>query len=444
MDEELLYAYGLLWSDGSFPKAGSFRFCGDNIILHQRFRQIMESQFGLKLSEFQVNKHHRVTYSSSRTVSMLLKALGAKLLEMPERLLAAWLRGVCDGDGSITPDARKISIGATKPGNRLLLQKVLLRLGIPSVDHKGNNLELTSQSQVAMFLEKVGFEHPAKAARARQYGTVTAQSSRSRLDVIPAGQLVSVARLDMGISATQLGIPETTVRYWEHQLSIPSRERLQTFCESLSRQSSRQPQGTLTQLRALAYSNLFWVPVASVVQLDHREEVYDLQVAETHNFLANSLFVHNCVLFFDEIDSLVPRRGTGDSSMVTERVISQFLTEMDGLEELKGVLVLAATNRMDLVDPALLRPGRFDLILEMPLPDLKARQAIFKVHLKGKPLAEDVDAGLLAKQTEGASGAEIENLCRLATMEAIRECVESQRGEPKRLKIQRKHFKVNP
>jgi len=152
------------------------------------------------------------------------------------------------------------------------------------------------------------------------------------------------------------------------------------------------------------------------------------------------------ILFFDEIDSLVPRRGAGGDSMVTERVISQFLTELDGLEELKGVLVLAATNRMDLVDPALLRPGRFDLILEMPLPDLKARQAIFKVHLKGKPLAEDVDAGLLAKQTEGTSGAEIENLCRLATMEAIRECVESHKAEPKRLKIQRKHFetKVNP
>jgi len=150
------------------------------------------------------------------------------------------------------------------------------------------------------------------------------------------------------------------------------------------------------------------------------------------------------ILFFDEIDSLVPRRGTGDSSMVTERVISQFLTEMDGLEELKGVLVLAATNRMDLVDPALLRPGRFDLILEMPLPDLKARQAIFKVHLKGKPLAEDVDAGFLAKQTEGRSGAEIENLCRQATMEAIRECIESHKAEPKRLKIQRKHFENSP
>ncbi|MBI1953443.1 MAG: CDC48 family AAA ATPase [Candidatus Omnitrophica bacterium] len=150
------------------------------------------------------------------------------------------------------------------------------------------------------------------------------------------------------------------------------------------------------------------------------------------------------ILFFDEIDSLVPRRGTGDSSMVTERVISQFLTELDGLEELKGVLVLAATNRMDLVDPALLRPGRFDLILEMPLPDLKARQAILKVHLKAKPLGNDVDIGLLAKQTEGASGAEIENLCRRAAMEAIRECVESQKGEPKRLKIERKHFENSP
>ncbi|MBI5749678.1 MAG: CDC48 family AAA ATPase, partial [Nitrospinae bacterium] len=119
------------------------------------------------------------------------------------------------------------------------------------------------------------------------------------------------------------------------------------------------------------------------------------------------------ILFFDEIDSLVPKRGSGSTDAhVTERVISQFLTEMDGIEELKGVVVLAATNRIDLVDPALLRSGRFDLLLELPVPDEKTREEIFRIHTKNKPLADDVDLKELAKETEGKVGSDIEFICR--------------------------------
>jgi transitional endoplasmic reticulum ATPase len=115
------------------------------------------------------------------------------------------------------------------------------------------------------------------------------------------------------------------------------------------------------------------------------------------------------ILFFDEIDSLLPRRGSaGTDSHVAERVVSQFLTEMDGIEELKGVVVLAATNRLDIIDPALLRCGRFDFILEMPLPDEKTREAIFRIHTRGKPLARDVNLAELARLTEGKVGSDIE------------------------------------
>ena len=128
-----------------------------------------------------------------------------------------------------------------------------------------------------------------------------------------------------------------------------------------------------------------------------------------------------CILFFDEIDSLVPSRGLGGGdSQTTERVISQFLTELDGLEELEGVVVLAATNRKELIDPAILRPGRFDLILDFPLPDEEAREEIFKVHTTGKPLAEDVDLKLLAQESEGLAGSDIEAITREASMMAIR------------------------
>jgi transitional endoplasmic reticulum ATPase len=131
-----------------------------------------------------------------------------------------------------------------------------------------------------------------------------------------------------------------------------------------------------------------------------------------------------CILFFDEIDALVPARGSaGTDSRVAERVISQFLTEMDGVEDLEGVLVLAATNRPDLLDPALLRPGRFDILLEIPPPDCEGRKQIFEIGLRGRPLADDVAVDELAAQTDGFSGAEIRAVCRRASLDAVRAAI---------------------
>ena len=129
---------------------------------------------------------------------------------------------------------------------------------------------------------------------------------------------------------------------------------------------------------------------------------------------------HPCIIFFDEIDALAPKRGSGAGD-VTERVLSQLLTEMDGIEALTGVVVLAATNRPDMLDPALLRPGRFDQKFELPLPDLFSRRDIFAVHTRNKPLAPDVDLDQLAAAADQMSGAEIESVCRRAAMNAIRE-----------------------
>lgn len=134
-----------------------------------------------------------------------------------------------------------------------------------------------------------------------------------------------------------------------------------------------------------------------------------------------------CIVFFDEIDALAPVRSSGGDSHVTERVISQFLTELDGIEELRGVMVLAATNRPDIIDPALLRAGRFDLQIEMPIPDERARREILTIHTRSKPLASDVDLDKLAAAMEGLVGADIEAICRRASMLAIREFVRGSR-----------------
>ncbi|MEK7362627.1 MAG: ATP-binding protein, partial [candidate division NC10 bacterium] len=138
-----------------------------------------------------------------------------------------------------------------------------------------------------------------------------------------------------------------------------------------------------------------------------------------------------CIVFFDEIDALIPIRSAGGSdSHVSERVLAQFLAELDGVEELKGVLVLGATNRPDMIDPAVLRPGRFDEVVEIPLPDERARREIFEVHLRGKPLASGVDSGKLAARTEGLSGADIAGICHQAALAAVRRVVEAAGDNP--------------
>ncbi|KPJ62484.1 MAG: AAA family ATPase [Planctomycetes bacterium DG_23] len=150
-----------------------------------------------------------------------------------------------------------------------------------------------------------------------------------------------------------------------------------------------------------------------------------------------------CILFFDEIDSLAPVRGGGGDSGVTQRIVSQFLTELDGIEELKGVLVLAATNRIDMVDPALLRPGRFDSVIELPLPDEEARLEIFEIHTRGKPLAKDVDLVQMARDGAAQTGAHIAVICHKASLLAIRDFLESEspgRKGHKGLLISKKHF----
>ncbi|MDY6819361.1 MAG: AAA family ATPase [Halobacteriales archaeon] len=152
------------------------------------------------------------------------------------------------------------------------------------------------------------------------------------------------------------------------------------------------------------------------------------------------------IIFFDELDAIATRRGGGDND-VTERVVSQLLTELDGAADNPNLIVLAATNRRDDIDPALLRPGRFETHLEVPDPDRAARRAILDVHTREKPLADDVDLDSLADSLEGASGADIAAIVREASMRAIREAV-ADRGvatahaEADTIEIDAEHFET--
>ncbi len=151
------------------------------------------------------------------------------------------------------------------------------------------------------------------------------------------------------------------------------------------------------------------------------------------------------ILFFDEIDAMIPKRGSGEAdARVTERVISQFLTEMDGMEILGEVIILGATNRKDLLDPALLRPGRFDVVLELGVPDLKARKEVLHIHNRKRRVSDDMNFDELARLTEGFVGSDIAWICDRALGLAIEEYIQkdssSAKKPPFNVAIKKRHY----
>ncbi len=154
-----------------------------------------------------------------------------------------------------------------------------------------------------------------------------------------------------------------------------------------------------------------------------------------------------CVIFFDEIDSIAPIRGIGGETAVTERVVSQLLTELDGMENMHGVVVLAATNRADMIDPALLRPGRFDKLIQIPMPEKDSRKSILEINVKEIPIVTDandpdfVDLNKIAEMTDGMTGADVAAISNTAVSQVIHEFLDSHPDE-KQLEISSKEAKV--
>jgi transitional endoplasmic reticulum ATPase len=168
-------------------------------------------------------------------------------------------------------------------------------------------------------------------------------------------------------------------------------------------------------------------------------EVFNKYVGESEKavreFFKKARQVAPCILFFDEIDAILGARGMRDDSGVSQRIVNQFLAELDGMQSLQNVLVIGATNRADIIDSAALRPGRFDSVVFVPPPDRDARADILKVHTRNMPLADDVDLEKIADMTDGFSGADIENLVREAAMAAVR-------SDWKAKPVHMKHFKT--
>jgi transitional endoplasmic reticulum ATPase len=187
------------------------------------------------------------------------------------------------------------------------------------------------------------------------------------------------------------------------------------------------PPGTGKTLLAKAVAREAQANFVATKSSDLLSKWYGESEQQVSRLFARARQVAPTVIFIDEIDSLAPVRGGGlGEPAVTERVVNTILAEMDGLEELQGVVVMAATNRPNLVDPALLRPGRFDELIYVSVPDTEGRRHILGIHTKTMPLADDVDLDNLAERTNRFTGADLEDLTRRAGLLALRESIEAQ------------------
>ena len=197
------------------------------------------------------------------------------------------------------------------------------------------------------------------------------------------------------------------------------------------------PPGTGKTLLAKALANRTEVNFISIKGAELLSKYVGESERAVREVFKKAKQVSPCIVFFDELDALCPRRSESNSTRVSERVVSQLLAEIDGVEELPDVLVLAATNRIDMIEPALLRPGRFDLVVEIPTPSKQETLDILKIHTRKKPLGSDVKIRALAEELEGRTGADIGLVCNRAALHAMREHIGKNR---KILKLCKRHF----
>jgi transitional endoplasmic reticulum ATPase len=194
------------------------------------------------------------------------------------------------------------------------------------------------------------------------------------------------------------------------------------------------PPGTGKTLLAKAIANESEANFITVKGSDILSKWYGESEKHIAEIFKKARQVAPVIIFLDELDALAPVRGSAEGEPhVTERIVNQLLSELDGLEELRGVVIIGATNRPDIIDPALLRPGRFDEMILVPVPDPKTRSEIFKVHTKKMALADDVNTGELVRITENFTGADIAAVCKKAGRFAMRENINAE-------KVSQKHF----
>ena len=425
---------GLWIAEGDF-NSSTIRIHNQNPEIRQDIKNIC-LEYGFNISETDSNVTINSFFMEKVFRNVFGLKSGASSKNLPELAFildkeskANLLKGYFSGDGSIHQVERgKFQIEASTISRTLAndLLYMLLDFGIVATcylkksDRYNNEFYRISILGVKNFekFTDIGFIDNVRNRRILQY---IGSRKWVRSDIIPlSGELYELASNSNHVYSTNKSI---------------GKEALKDMLILVDRDKTKY-----REYWDLAESDLYFDLVKEIKTIKSEEYVYDIEVGGEHNFVSGfgGVIAHNseegvrkiferarqvapCIIFFDEVDSLAGKRGQETGTKVTERVLNQILAEMDGLEGLNDVLIIAATNRPDLLDSALLRPGRFDKILLVNAPTEAGRKKILEVHTKKMPLAKDVNLTDVAKRTDGHTGADLEAVTREAAMLALRE-----------------------
>ncbi len=432
LSEELFELFGLWVAEGDF-NSNVPRLSIVNQEILQRACETLD-RLGLKYSAV---KGAGIVINST-TLTQVFKAFGlvsgAFAKRIPDNLLVssnasahAFLRGYFSGDGTIRSNGKSYMIEATTVSEKLAsdLLFLLLKLGIVASCAVKEEWNGSISYRVQIF----GVENFKRFAPA---GFIDRKRNSMLHEQISKAHWVRSNAVPVNPKIRSL-LEEAFVSY--PQNSGVGKGKIQEALCLVDLKRQKYP-----ELWKLVEADIFWDPVKKIEEIHYEGPVYDISVEPGQNFVAGfgGLFAHNsekgirkvfrkarqvapCIVFFDEIDSIASRRGSGSDSHATERVVNQLLTELDGIEQNRNVVFMAATNRPDLMDPGLLRPGRIDKLVKVEAPDKTGRMAIFKVHTRNVALAKEVSLDELVEQTEGFTGADIEGLIRSAALIALKE-----------------------
>ncbi|MFH1256947.1 MAG: AAA family ATPase [Candidatus Diapherotrites archaeon] len=444
LNEGLMELLGLWVAEGDYNR-GFIRFTIVNEEIKARVRALLS---GLKLpfSIFESSTYVNSSIFGSVFRDVLGLESGAFKKRIPKMLLGAstqkahaFLRGYFSGDGTISSNGRTYLIEASTVSEKLADDLLLLLLKLGIVARHRLKKEWTGSVSHRIVIHGVqnfkrfkgaGFIDVKRNSCIEKY---ISEKKFYRTNSVPITPKVREL-----LNAAFGSYPQNKA------------VELGTLARALQVVDSSRNRG---ELWAVAEADIYWDKVVAIKEIPYDGFVYDVSVEPCQNFVGGfgGIFAHNSergirkvfkrakqvspvVVFFDEIDSIASSRGNTLDSGVGDRVVNQLLTELDGVEALKDVVFIAATNRPDLIDSALLRPGRIDKLIQVPPPDEDARESIFKVHTKNVPLDASVSLKELARKTEGYSGADIEGLVREAVLIALAE------NKLKPTKVSKEHF----
>jgi len=447
LDEKLMYILGLLTGDGHLrysykdKQVTTIALSNSDKNIINLYKQYLKDLFNVK--ELKSSGKYDY-YFNSPQIGTFLSNLGIPfrnkskivlvpdyIVFLPDNLISHYLRGIYDTDGYVhLPKSGKQIIYYTMSQKMTnSLKMLLLRFNIQSNIRRKKDgtyeISINNKNSINIFKEKIGFNH--KERKTRLDKEIKTKYIKPSYDRVPINNYLKNLIKKLNISKRYLLLKGINL-----DVNGLDTKQVSKLIDIFNK--NKVNQGIINKIKLLNENDILWSPIREIK--NSNAHVYDLTIPKYHNFIANGFIVHNSekkvreifenaekqapsIIFFDEIDSIAPKREETYGEL-ERRMVSQLLGMMDGLKSRGKVIVIAATNRPNSLDPALRRPGRFDREISISVPNKEGRLNILKIHARNMPMAKDVNLNQLAEITHGFVGADIAALCREAAINVLR------------------------